>query len=41
MYKVNEMDELRVKLKRKEKEHRGEIVSCFGDNPNVPEKDYL
>ena len=41
MYKVNEMDELRVKLKIKEKEHRGEIVSFFGENPNDPEKDYL
>ena len=25
----------------KENEHRGEIISCFGDNRNDPGQDYL
>ena len=29
------------KIKIKEEEHRGVIISCFCDNPNDPEKDYL
>ena len=29
------------KIKIKENRHRGEIITCFRDNPNDPEKDYL
>ena len=41
IYKINQNRRTQNKIKLREKEHRGEIISCFGDNPNDPEKDYL
>ena len=41
IYKIKQNRRTQSKIKINEKEHRGEIISCFGDNPNDPEKDYL